>query len=137
MALFWLSDEAWTAIEPGVPTLVEARTLVERFHAQAETINRPAALDRRRSRKPGRIVRQRGCTRHRRSPRRDRQHLVQRTDRRSDHQAQARQTTDVRARKDRPPRSQADRCTMISTIIKCASEPFLARRSTSRIDGHR
>ena len=58
-----------------------------------------------------------------RSPCRGRLVLVQRSDRRSDHQAQIRQTPNVRAREARFAAGQAHRRTMTTSAIKSASEP--------------
>ena len=49
--------------------------------------------------------------------------VVQRPNRGPDHQAQARQTTDVRARQTRPTTSSPPRSRIASSVIKIASEP--------------
>lgn len=69
------------AIEAGVPTLVEARTIVEGIHKQRQIL----FLDRTWPRQPGSVFRHWNCTRSRRGSCRHRHLLVKRADRRADH----------------------------------------------------
>ena len=95
-------------IERGVPALVSARDLVERFHRMVrdrDPAALPAWITDARGQRP-RILRQRHRRRSSRRHRSDDPALVKRPNRRPDHQAQARQTADVRTRQTRPaPRS--------------------------------
>jgi hypothetical protein len=78
-----------------------------------------------RSVKPGRLMRERH---HQRQGDRLRRHLfcvVQRTDRRPDHEAQARQAPDVRTRQARPSASPCHWRSLKPSAIKNASEPLL------------
>ena len=118
------------AIEAGVPLLVEARALIDSFHAM---IRKKVADDL----EPWIVGASKslvasfanGITRDHAAVRAgDHRALVQRPDRGTDHQAQARQAPDVRTREARPPASQADRCCMTSNFIESdgVERPFEA-----------
>ena len=114
------------AIEQGVPLLVEAREVVTAFHAM---IRKKAHADldpwlERASRKPRRLFRQRRHQGQGRRQRSDHDVLVQRTDRRPDHQAQARQTSNVRTRQARPASGSPNRRHMTAAAPKLRQSPF-------------
>jgi len=115
------------AVEDGVPALIEARTLVAEFHAmiRGQRHLQPRAMAPARPIEPYRILRPWSAQRRSCGPRRDQLIMVQRPDRGSNHQTQARQTPDVRARKARSPASQADRCIVMVLCTEIASEPKL------------
>ncbi len=110
------------AIDVGVPMLVEARCLVDRFQAMIRT---KAASDldpwiTEASTRPGHVFRQRHHARPRSRPCGHHGTLVERTNGGADHEAQAGEATDVWAREARSPASQDDRRRL---IIEIASEP--------------
>ena len=122
-------------IEKGVPTLVTARDLVDRFHGMVRERD-PACLsiwitDAANSvlASFGKgIVADRGAVNRSDDPT-----LVQRPNRRSNHQAQARQTANVRSRQARPaPRSPSSPSVSIG-CIESESEPLFHAYS-HRID---
>lgn len=120
------------AVETGVRSLVEARQIGDGFQvmirrkANADLdprITRAAPAWSHRSQAVSRRYYCGSCRRH--LP------MVERPDRRADHQAQAGQTPDVRPRKTRPSPRPADRSDM-TAIIKTASEPILQADSQSK-----
>ena len=99
------------AVEAGVPDLADARSLVERFQAMIRTkaADRTGRLDRAGQGQPDRPAgpgRRQGCRCHTGCHHRT---LVERPNRRPDHQAQADQASDVWPRQARPARSKAHR----------------------------
>jgi hypothetical protein len=114
------------AIEPHIPTLVEARVLVESFHAMVRT-KLIANLDpwiATSQLEPDRVFCEWHHSGQSRGPCRHHRALVEWPDRRADHEAKAGKTPDVWAGEDRPPASPAARRNLVAqTVIEVASEP--------------
>src|SRR5215213_8434028 len=127
------------AIECGMPVLVAAREIITAFQAMIRKKS-PADLEpwlERAPTEPGRRIRQRHHQGPGGRPRRDHLALVQRPDRRSDHQTQARETPDVRQRKARPPPGPRYRCCIGLNATKTASEPRFGADSQQAVKiGH-
>ena len=124
-----------------VQPLLGARDLVDRFHETPTKGRRPRSMDRRRNRQSTQLV----CQGHHRGSRRrssrDHPTMVERSDRRSNHKAQAGEASDVWACKNRSARGTRHR-RRVNNCTKSESEPksdpctarwikSLARRSAS------
>src|SRR5665213_625247 len=81
-------------------------------------------MDRARPGKPRCFIRQRSYQRRGCRTRRHCLAMVKRSDRRSDHQAQARETADVRSSQDRSSSGSAYRCDLIPATPKLRQSPY-------------
>jgi transposase len=125
---------AIAAIESGVPTLVEAREIVADFHAMISNQTGRAAvvLDRACFKQPDRFAGEWRQARRSGRTRGDHLSLVKRPDGRPDHPAQARQTADVRPRKDRPPPGAPDRRRIVPSPPKLRQSHFCKPKHSPR-----